>query len=341
MKKIYSSILFVLAFTALGAQTTIFESDYDEASYDAAPVQANLNDHPDWLAGHNNGTSIWQANTNDQILTGANFAWSVLQTPITGTVNDVITVTTVIMLGFDNQNWDGTDTDMALVALTPGNPTPGPGGSTAILGQQRDGVIIKALAASTSSVDLTNAGGTGSFSSDITITNADKAAYEIIMEFNIGADAASSSKEVRLRNLGSGVTSTTVTSNGMRQQVYDALTGSGAFYFNWALGFFQGGDEINRIVNNRVKITRNDPVLSTNKNNAFEFGIYPNPVNKKLHINTQEAIKKVEVLDLLGRQVLFQENVFDAVDVSSLKSALYIVRLTSDRGVSTRKFIKK
>ncbi|MGB5420058.1 T9SS type A sorting domain-containing protein [Algibacter sp.] len=341
MKKIYTTTLFVFALVALmNAQTTIYDSAFDEASYDDAGVQANLNAHPDWLAGHNNGTSIWNANANDQIETGANFAYSVLQTPITGVENDVITVTTVIMLGFNNQAFDADDTNMALCALTPGNPTPGPGGSTVILGQQRDGVTIQAQA-STTSIDLSDAG-PGGFATNPTISQANKSAYEIIMEYTLGADAASSTKKVRIRNVGTVPESSAIetSSGGLRQQVYDALTGSGAFYFNWALGFFQNGDEINRIVNNRLTITRNSPLLSTKNHNAFEFGMYPNPVKNELHINTKEPLQKVEIFDLLGKSVVSLNNVSESINVSSLSKSLYIIKLTSERGVSTKKFIK-
>ncbi|WP_282135514.1 T9SS type A sorting domain-containing protein [Seonamhaeicola maritimus] len=81
--------------------------------------------------------------------------------------------------------------------------------------------------------------------------------------------------------------------------------------------------------------------LSTEDKNAFEFKAYPNPVKDVLHINTLEAIQKVEVFDLLGKSVLTQYNVMDQVDVSSLNKSLYILKLTSDNGVSTKKFVKE
>ncbi|TXG35146.1 T9SS type A sorting domain-containing protein [Seonamhaeicola maritimus] len=81
--------------------------------------------------------------------------------------------------------------------------------------------------------------------------------------------------------------------------------------------------------------------LSTDNKNAFEFAVYPNPVKNVLHINTLEAIEKVEVFDLLGKSVLSQYNVMDQVDVSALNKSLYILKLTSDKGVSTKKFVKE
>ncbi|WP_298493845.1 T9SS type A sorting domain-containing protein [uncultured Algibacter sp.] len=338
MKKIYSFFLFAFAFVAsLSAQTTIYDSAFDEASYDDAGVQADLNAHPDWIAGHFNNSNTWTANTADQLLTGSNFAYAVLGTPITGVEGDVITVTSVIMLGFNNQNFDGNTTNMTITGLSPeAAPATGP-----VLGQQREGVVIATIAST--SVEISNGGGTGALMpSNPNVSQANKSAYEIIMEFTIGADAASSSKKVRIKNVGTAPeTSIVGTVGGMRQEIYDAITGTGAYYFNWALGFFQSGDEINRIVQNRLTITKNSPLLSTNRHNAFEFGLYPNPVKNELRVDTLEPINKIEIFDLLGKSVLTFNDVSDRIDVSSLNKSLYIIKLTSENGVSSKKFLKE
>jgi hypothetical protein len=81
--------------------------------------------------------------------------------------------------------------------------------------------------------------------------------------------------------------------------------------------------------------------LSTNENNAFEFSMYPNPVKDELRINTKEPLQKIEVFDLLGKSVLSLDNVSESIDVSALTKSLYIVKLTSANGVSTKKFVKQ
>lgn len=93
------------------------------------------------------------------------------------------------------------------------------------------------------------------------------------------------------------------------------------------------------LVHNIVVSTNN--TLSTKGKNAFEFSMYPNPVKDVLHINTLEAIQKVEVFDLLGKSVLTKHNVLDQISVSTLSKSLYVVKLTSANGVSTKKFIKE
>jgi hypothetical protein len=81
--------------------------------------------------------------------------------------------------------------------------------------------------------------------------------------------------------------------------------------------------------------------LSTTSKAAFEFSTYPNPVKDVLHINTKESLQKVEVYDLLGKSVLSVKNVSESIDVSSLSKSIYIVKLTSTNGVSTKKFVKE
>jgi hypothetical protein len=81
--------------------------------------------------------------------------------------------------------------------------------------------------------------------------------------------------------------------------------------------------------------------LSTNDKNAFEFSMYPNPVKDVLNINTKEPLEKVEVFNLLGKSVLSVSNVTKSIDVSALSKSLYIVKLTSQNGVSTKKFVKQ
>ncbi|AUS05471.1 T9SS type A sorting domain-containing protein [Pseudotamlana carrageenivorans] len=336
MKKNYLSILSFLACLVIQAQTTIYSEDFTDPSYSAIEAQ-DLDLHVDWAAGHFNNASTWiSSGANSQIYTQANFAYSVLSAPITGNVGDVITVNSVMMLGYNNQSFSGSDKDMALVGLTvSANPT-----QASVLGQTRDGVIIKTLIANGGTVELSNT--VGSFANALSISQADKSAYDIIQEYTIGADAASTTKKVRLQNLGSGETSIVEEVTGIQADVYSALVGSGAYYFNWSLGFYEaGGTNINTLLQNRITITRNDVVLSTgDRNEAFAFKMYPNPVANALYIDTLEPLQNVSVYSLLGKQVLSLNNVSNSIDVSSLSPSVYVIKLTSESGVVTKKFIK-
>ncbi|WPR71979.1 T9SS type A sorting domain-containing protein [Flavobacterium sp. NG2] len=91
----------------------------------------------------------------------------------------------------------------------------------------------------------------------------------------------------------------------------------------------------------KVVLTYNNPTLSVKKQNAFEFSVYPNPVSEVLYIQTQEVLKSAQVIDASGKVVLTQNKPSESINVSSLKKGIYMLRLTSEKGVSTSKIVKK
>ncbi|WP_152285998.1 T9SS type A sorting domain-containing protein [Flavicella marina] len=80
---------------------------------------------------------------------------------------------------------------------------------------------------------------------------------------------------------------------------------------------------------------------SVNNIDAFDFGIYPNPVNDELTISTEETIESVQVLDLVGKTVISSSAVNGSVNVSGLKSGIYVVKVNASKGSATSKFVKK
>jgi hypothetical protein len=82
-------------------------------------------------------------------------------------------------------------------------------------------------------------------------------------------------------------------------------------------------------------------VLGVKQNAIVGLNMYPNPVSKgTLYItsNSSEA-KSVLVYDILGKQVLNSKTSNNAVNVSSLKSGSYIVKITEDGKTDTKKLI--
>lgn len=80
-------------------------------------------------------------------------------------------------------------------------------------------------------------------------------------------------------------------------------------------------------------------ILGISANNFNEIKLYPNPVKNILTINTNNPIIKVEVFDLLGKLVKTSFN-NNQIDVSNLKSSIYIVKLYSENYISVKKIIK-
>jgi hypothetical protein len=82
-------------------------------------------------------------------------------------------------------------------------------------------------------------------------------------------------------------------------------------------------------------------VLGIKQNTIAGLNMYPNPVsNGTLHINSNSSeAKSVSVYDLLGKQVLNTKTSNSAINVSSLKSGSYIVKITEDGKTDTKKLI--
>nr|WP_315232398.1 T9SS type A sorting domain-containing protein [uncultured Flavobacterium sp.] len=77
---------------------------------------------------------------------------------------------------------------------------------------------------------------------------------------------------------------------------------------------------------------------------ANYFTLYPNPVNESLNIVATKEIevKSIAVYNILGQLVLSLPNVkvISKIDVSNLKTGNYFVKINTDKGSSSMKFIK-
>jgi len=70
--------------------------------------------------------------------------------------------------------------------------------------------------------------------------------------------------------------------------------------------------------------------------------IYPNPVKDELIIeNADLRISNVEICDLSGKTVYQFDNLKNKINVSALSQGIYIVKLKTDKGIVTEKFIKE
>ncbi len=88
--------------------------------------------------------------------------------------------------------------------------------------------------------------------------------------------------------------------------------------------------------------------LSTNENvqDTTEFSISPNPATTRLNMNLPSNLSNttISVFDVLGKRVYSKE--VDAlstatVNVSNWNSGVYLVRISSDEGTQTKRFVKQ
>ncbi len=73
------------------------------------------------------------------------------------------------------------------------------------------------------------------------------------------------------------------------------------------------------------------------------FSIYPNPVsNGILRITTFENAKKtIQIFDVLGKQVLSRTVVSQHLNITTLHSGIYIIKVFEKGKVATRKLVVK
>ena len=84
-------------------------------------------------------------------------------------------------------------------------------------------------------------------------------------------------------------------------------------------------------------------VTSVGENAQQTLNIYPNPVNDKLIVEAQEAISSVEIYSLTGAKVFSQEYNSEKVEieVSSLQSGVYFIKMMTGNSFETRRLIKE
>jgi hypothetical protein len=76
---------------------------------------------------------------------------------------------------------------------------------------------------------------------------------------------------------------------------------------------------------------------------ANEFTLYPNPVKNVLNINAKNRleIQSIEIYNTLGQLVIAKPNFNQTIDVSNLKTGTYFVKVTTEKGSGSVKFIKE
>jgi hypothetical protein len=78
---------------------------------------------------------------------------------------------------------------------------------------------------------------------------------------------------------------------------------------------------------------------------ASYFTLYPNPAKSVLNISSKESIelKSISIYNTLGQLVLVVTNAdkVSKIDVSSLTSGNYFIKINSDKGTSNTRFIKE
>ncbi len=92
---------------------------------------------------------------------------------------------------------------------------------------------------------------------------------------------------------------------------------------------------------NTIAWYENLTILGVDENKLTNFTIYPNPSSELLFISESHLIQKVEVFDLLGKKMNSITEDFEQLDITNLRSGLYLIKIYSDNTIYLEKFIKK
>jgi len=105
--------------------------------------------------------------------------------------------------------------------------------------------------------------------------------------------------------------------------IWKICDGEGLPFFQW--------QNINCVASN-VELTQDNA----------EIKIYPNPTNYELFImnNEQLTINNVVIVDLSGKTLMSQSSPLSQINVAHLASGVYFLKLETDKGIITKKFIK-
>ena len=83
--------------------------------------------------------------------------------------------------------------------------------------------------------------------------------------------------------------------------------------------------------------------LGLNELSLKKVNIYPNPVQNELFVEVKnEQITKIDIIDFSGKVIKSIANsTTKSIDVSELKQGIYVLKVSTETGVSTNRFIKK
>lgn len=113
-------------------------------------------------------------------------------------------------------------------------------------------------------------------------------------------------------------------------RTYNINASGNSVAYNWAI------DDFNLSYSNNTVLATKEEVLKVKDS----IEIYPNPVTDYLTVKSDSKVNKVEVYDILGRNMNSNLN-GDKVDVTNLNSGNYIINIETKEGKTSKKFIKK
>jgi hypothetical protein len=98
-----------------------------------------------------------------------------------------------------------------------------------------------------------------------------------------------------------------------------------------------------KVLDNDGKYKYSSSIVIKQKGQSTMFAISPNPSTDKIYINSSQVIKKIEIINTAGANVISKTNInlTEPVYINTLTPGLYIVKAYAENEILVSKFIKK
>ncbi|RDK88318.1 T9SS type A sorting domain-containing protein [Marinirhabdus gelatinilytica] len=102
-----------------------------------------------------------------------------------------------------------------------------------------------------------------------------------------------------------------------------------------------GGMRMTVTVQNGDVAYYQNSVLGIHSVQAIPILMYPNPANDQIYIETDLPLNKLEIYTTTGKLLHSQNNPTPSLDISTLPTGLYFMKVYQGDRVSTQKFVKR
>jgi hypothetical protein len=117
------------------------------------------------------------------------------------------------------------------------------------------------------------------------------------------------------------------------------LSDSGYVDQNVYLAFVNHTNRGFKLYVDSVQVEVNNPANTPNAS-ISSVRIFPNPANEILNFYTTEAIQTLEIIDVSGKRLYFEESPESSIDVSQLQPGIYYLRFMVGDSVESKIFQK-
>ncbi len=99
-----------------------------------------------------------------------------------------------------------------------------------------------------------------------------------------------------------------------------------------------------KLLMDNIRTSIQETALGTENNikDTLSISVYPNPATDIITIKTPTKIKEIKAINILGQVTIDQNGPSEKLNISSLKSGIYILKIMQENGsIATKRFIKK